>query len=75
MDDDGEVSGSVSCRKIDVYASVDAEYGLPSKRATTSRQLRALAAEVPVDWVITSCGKGRCDTEGLFWASQGVKQV
>lgn len=73
MGTDGEVSGSMSCRNIDVYPSVDAEYGLPSKRATTSRQLWALAAEIPVDDVTTSGWTGQWDTVELFWASQVVK--
>lgn len=71
-DADGEASGSVGCHKIAICACTDTDDARPSKSTIKERQIKALVEEAPVDEANTSCGKSRCDVEGLF---HGAKQI
>lgn len=75
MDADDEVSESVGCRNIAVYANANANYALPLKNANKTSQLLVVVAESPVNEVTRSCETARCDTEELFRVAPGVKQV
>lgn len=65
----------MGCRKIAICVSADAAYALTLKSYITSNNLPALGPEDSVDEAIMSCGTARCNTEGVFQMSQGVKQM